>query len=46
MAGALRISAFFLLVLATLFAGGFGWFANTVSRLATPINPEKADAII
>ncbi|TIY00892.1 MAG: YdcF family protein, partial [Mesorhizobium sp.] len=25
MAGALRISAFFLLVLATLFAGGFGW---------------------
>jgi uncharacterized SAM-binding protein YcdF (DUF218 family) len=46
LAGALRISAFFLLLLATLFAGGFGWFANTVSRLATPANPAKADAII
>ncbi|TJV36823.1 MAG: YdcF family protein, partial [Mesorhizobium sp.] len=46
LANALRISAFFLLVLATLFAGGFGWFASTVSRLATPANPARADAII
>ena len=37
---------FLLLVLATLFAGGFGWFANTVSHLTTPANPAKADAII
>ncbi|TGQ45856.1 MULTISPECIES: YdcF family protein [unclassified Mesorhizobium] len=43
---ALRISALFLLVLATLFAGGFGWFASTVSRMTTPANPAKADAII
>jgi uncharacterized SAM-binding protein YcdF (DUF218 family) len=43
---ALRFSALFLLVLATLFAGGFGWFANMVSHLTTPANPAKADAII
>ena len=42
----LRISALSLLVLATLFAGGFGWFANKVSHLTTPANPAKADAII
>lgn len=46
LAGALRLSALFLLVLATLFAGGFGWFANMVSHLTTPTNPAKADAII
>ncbi|KQZ14767.1 hypothetical protein ASD44_12320 [Mesorhizobium sp. Root554] len=28
------------------FAIGFGWFANHVSRLVTPANPQKADAII
>lgn len=28
------------------FAIGFGWFANHVSRLATPADPQKADAII
>src|SRR5438445_5357774 len=43
---ALRISALSLLVLATLFAGGFGWFANKVAHLTTPANPAKADAII
>ena len=43
---ALRISALSLLVLATLFAGGFGWFANKVAHLTTPANPQKADAII
>lgn len=42
----LRISALCLLILATLFAGGFGWFANKVSQLTTPANPAKADAII
>ena len=43
---ALRISALSLLVFATLFAGGFGWFANKVAHLTTPANPAKADAII
>ncbi|TIW90875.1 MAG: YdcF family protein, partial [Mesorhizobium sp.] len=43
---ALRLSALFMLVLATLFAGGFGWFANKVSHLTTPANPARADAII
>lgn len=43
---ALRISALSLLLLFALFAGGFGWFANTVSHLTTPANPAKADAII
>lgn len=28
------------------FATGFGWFANHVSHLATPADPQKADAII
>lgn len=31
---------------AVAFAGGFGWFATHISRLATPDNPESADAII
>jgi uncharacterized SAM-binding protein YcdF (DUF218 family) len=43
---ALKISALSLLVLATLFAGGFGWFASKVAHLTTPANPAKADAII
>ncbi|MEP6563941.1 MAG: YdcF family protein [Mesorhizobium sp.] len=43
---ALRISVLSLLLLFALFAGGFGWFANTVSHLTTPANPAKADAII
>jgi len=43
---ALRLSAFLVLALAALFAGGFGWFANTVSHMTTPANPAKADAII
>ncbi|ANT48542.1 YdcF family protein [Mesorhizobium amorphae] len=46
LARALRISAFSILVLAALFAGGFGWFASTVSHMTTPANPAKADAII
>lgn len=43
---ALRVSAFLTIGAAALFAGGFGWFANHVSHLATPANPKKADAII
>ncbi len=31
---------------ALAFLGGFGWFANHVSHLATPADPQKADAII
>jgi len=46
LARALRISACSILVLAALFAGGFGWFASTVSHMTTPANPAKADAII
>ena len=42
----LRVSAVTLLATAALFAGGFGWFANHVSHLATPKDPESADAII
>ncbi|MBZ9964120.1 YdcF family protein [Mesorhizobium sp. B292B1B] len=42
----LRVSSFALLTLVALFAGGFGWFANTVSHLTTPANPARADAII
>jgi uncharacterized SAM-binding protein YcdF (DUF218 family) len=29
-----------------VFAAGFGWFASHVSHLATPSDPQKADAII
>ena len=43
---ALRILAFSVLALAALFAGGFGWFASTVSHMTTPANPARADAII
>jgi uncharacterized SAM-binding protein YcdF (DUF218 family) len=43
---ALRAFALLFAGAAVLFAGGFGWFANHVSHLATPANPEKADAII
>ncbi len=43
---ALRAGALVLVGAAALFAGGFGWFANHVSHLVTPANPEKADAII
>lgn len=31
---------------AIAFAGGFGWFAEHISRLTTPENPPNADAII
>ncbi|MFA6156619.1 YdcF family protein [Mesorhizobium sp.] len=43
---ALRAFALSLLLAASLFAGGFGWFANKVSHLTTPADPAKADAII
>jgi uncharacterized SAM-binding protein YcdF (DUF218 family) len=42
----LRVGAVLFAGAAVLFAGGFGWFANHVAHLATPANPEKADAII
>ncbi len=42
----LRIAAFLIVGVATLFVGGFGWFSEHVSRLATPADPQKADAII
>jgi uncharacterized SAM-binding protein YcdF (DUF218 family) len=43
---ALRMSGLIIGALVVLFAGGFGLFANKVSRLTTPSNPTKADAII
>ncbi len=43
---ALRICGFSLLGLLMLFAGGFGWFADKVSHMTTPVDPAKADAII
>ena len=43
---ALRAAALLLVAAALVFAGGFGWFASHVSHLATPADPEKADAII
>jgi uncharacterized SAM-binding protein YcdF (DUF218 family) len=46
MATTLRGFAFLLLGSIVLFAGGFGWFANTVSHMTTPVDPAKADAII
>src|SRR6266850_154323 len=46
LAALLRICAFLVLALVALFAGGFGWFASTVSHMTTPANPAKADAII
>ncbi|TGR63010.1 YdcF family protein, partial [Mesorhizobium sp. M2D.F.Ca.ET.223.01.1.1] len=43
---ALRVCGFVVLTALALFAGGFGWFADKVSHLTTPLNPAKADAII
>ncbi|WP_296746408.1 YdcF family protein [Mesorhizobium sp.] len=43
---ALRVCCFALLALLALFAGGFGWFADKVSHMTTPVDPAKADAII
>ena len=43
---ALRAGAVLFAGAAVLFAAGFGWFASHVAHLATPANPEKADAII
>ncbi|AZO11318.1 YdcF family protein [Mesorhizobium sp. M3A.F.Ca.ET.080.04.2.1] len=43
---ALRILGFSMLAVLALFAGGFGWFADKVSHMTTPLNPAKADAII
>lgn len=43
---ALRICGFALLAVLALFAGGFGWFADRVSHMSTPLDPPKADAII
>ena len=42
----LRLAVGLCFLAAFLFAGGFTWFANQVSRLATPANPDRADAII
>jgi uncharacterized SAM-binding protein YcdF (DUF218 family) len=42
----LAVLASLLGAIAVAFVGGFGWFANHVSHLTTPSNPEKADAII
>jgi uncharacterized SAM-binding protein YcdF (DUF218 family) len=42
----LGVLASVLAVSATVFLAGFGWFANHVSHLVTPSEPEKADAII
>lgn len=43
---ALRLCGFAVLAILVLFAGGFGWFADKVSHMATPRDPVKADAII
>lgn len=42
----LRAVALTALATIALYALGFGWFASHVSRLATPADPEPADAII
>ena len=42
----LKIVTVAILLATVAFAGGFGWFANHVGRLATPKNLETADAII
>ena len=44
--GFLRFLAVTVVLTLAIFAGGFGWFANHISRLTTPENPPKADAII
>lgn len=46
LASALKLSALIVLLTVTAFAVGFGLFATYVSRLATPEDPGKADAII
>ncbi|HWK68651.1 MAG TPA: YdcF family protein [Rhizobiaceae bacterium] len=46
LAAALKLAALIVLLTMIAFAGGFGWFATHVSRLATPDDPGKADAII
>jgi len=43
---AMRSSGLALLVLCAAFIGGFAWFASYVGALATPADPQKADAII
>lgn len=43
---ALRICGFVVLAILVLFAGGFGWFADKVSHMTTPLDPARADAII
>lgn len=43
---ALRTSCLSVVLLAAAFVGGFAWFASHVGALATPADPEKADAII
>ena len=43
---AVRVCGFIVLAMLALFDGGFGWFADKVSHMTTPINPAKADAII
>ncbi|MGX5802847.1 YdcF family protein [Bradyrhizobium sp. Arg314] len=43
---ALRVCGFTVLAILMLFAGGFGWFADKVSHMTTPLNPARADAII
>jgi len=43
---AARVLSGLLLLTAFCFVVGFGWFASHVAHLATPADPEKADAII
>ncbi|RUX01995.1 YdcF family protein [Mesorhizobium sp. M2A.F.Ca.ET.037.01.1.1] len=43
---ALRVCGFVALAALVLFAGGFGWFADKVSNMTTPLDPARADAII
>ena len=43
---ALRISAYLLIAMAGMFAGGFGLFANHVGAMSTPAQQMSADAII
>jgi uncharacterized SAM-binding protein YcdF (DUF218 family) len=43
---AMTVLAGAAVAMAVVFLGGFGWFANHVSHLATPADPGKADAII
>ena len=43
---ALRVCGFIVLAIGVLFAGGFGWFADKVSHMTTPVDPARADAIV